>query len=71
MNHKKDEGLNLDITGNEQYRRQLIAVEQENEILKKNVRDLQEQLRASYIRIDRLIQDLENMKRIVDFNGVE
>jgi len=71
MNHKKDEGLNLDITGNEQYRRQLIAVEQENEILKKNVRDLQEQLRASYIRIDRLIQDLENMKKVVDFNGVE
>lgn len=68
---KEDEGLNLDITGNEQYRRQLIAVEQENEILKNNIRDLQEQLRASYIRIDRLIQDLENIKRVVDFNGVE
>lgn len=68
---KEDEGLNLDITGNEQYRRQLIAVEQENEILKNNVRDLQEQLRASYIRIDRIIQDLENMKKVVDFNGVE
>lgn len=68
---KEDEGLNLDITGNEQYRRQLIAVEQENEILKNNVRGLQEQLRASYIRIDRLIQDLENIKRVVDFNGVE
>ena len=71
MNHKKDEGLNLDTTGNEQYRRQLIAAEQENEILKNNIRDLQEQLRASYIRIDRLIQDLENIKRVVDFNGVE
>lgn len=68
---KQDEGLNLDVTGNEQYRRELIAVQQENEILKNNVRDLQEQLRASYIRIDRLIQDLENIKRVVDFNGVE
>lgn len=68
---KKDEGLNLDKTGSEQYRRQLIAAQNENEILKENVRGLQEQLRAAYIRIDRLINDLDNMKKVVDFNGVE
>lgn len=71
MNHKKDEGLNLDTTGNEQYRRELIAVQQENEILKKNINDLQGQLQSTYHRIKVLIRDLENMKRIVDFNGVE
>jgi cell division protein FtsB len=68
---KQDEGLNLDVTGNEQYRRELIAVQQENEILKKNINDLQGQLQSTYHRIKVLIRDLENMKRIVDFNGVE
>jgi len=68
---KQDEGLNLDVTGNEQYRRELIAVQQENEILKKNINDLQGQLQSAYYRIKVLISDLENMKRIVDFNGVE
>lgn len=68
---KQDEGLNLDVTGNEQYRRELIAVQQENEILKKNINDLQGQLQSAYYRIKVLISDLENMKRIVDFNGVD
>ena len=68
---KQDEGLNLDVTGNEQYRRELIAVQQENEILKKNINDLQGQLQSTYHRIKVLIRDLENMKRIVDSNGVE
>jgi len=68
---KQDEGLNLDVTGNEQYRRELIAIQQENEILKKNINDLQGQLQSAYYRIKVLISDLENMKRIVDFNGVE
>lgn len=47
-------GLTLDPTGNELYRRELLALTQENETLRKNVQELQEQLQNSYKRIGEL-----------------
>ena len=35
----------------------------EIEILKKNVRDLQEQLRAAYVRIKQLNEELDKLKK--------
>lgn len=46
----------LDNSNAEIYRRKLIAVEKENQILRENVRQLQEQLQYSYTRIDELIK---------------
>ena len=54
--YKKDEGLNLDPSGNELYRRELIALTNENKLLKQNVHELQELLQKSYKRIGELIE---------------
>ena len=40
----------------------------ENEMLKENVRQLQEQLRSAYIRIERLGSDVDNLKTVVARN---
>ena len=40
----------------------------ENEMLKENVRQLQEQLRSTYIRIERLHADIDNLKTVVARN---
>jgi len=40
----------------------------ENEMLKENVRKLQEQLRSTYIRIERLGSDVDNLKTVVARN---
>ena len=39
----------------EMYRSQMLATQDENDILRENVRELQGQLQASYKRIDELI----------------
>lgn len=40
----------------------------ENKMLKENVRQLQEQLRSTYIRIERLHADIDNLKTVVARN---
>ena len=45
----------------EMYRSQMLATQQENDILRKNVRELQGQLQSSYKRIAELIDG--NMER--------
>ena len=47
----------------EKNRKIIVSMANEIEILKKNVRDLQEQLQAAYIKIDQLTQEW-----IMDYN---
>ena len=45
----------------EMYRSQMLATQEENDILRENVRELQGQLQSAYKRIDELING--NMER--------
>jgi uncharacterized coiled-coil DUF342 family protein len=45
----------------EMYRSQMLATQEENDILRENVRELQGQLQGAYKRIDELING--NMER--------
>lgn len=49
-----ESGLTLDPTGNELYRRELLALSNENATLRRNIQELQEQLQNSYKRISEL-----------------
>ena len=44
-------------TESEMYRRQMLAVTEENELLRQNVRELQGQLQNAYMRIMELIDN--------------
>lgn len=47
----------LDNSNAEIYRRSLLSLTSENEQLRRNVRDLQEQLQRSYVRINELLSE--------------
>jgi len=55
----------------EKNRKMILAQADEIEILKHNVRDLQEQLTASHIRIKELNQEKEYLKERCNFSDVE
>jgi len=50
----------------EKNRKIIVAQGETIELLKNNVRDLQEQLQAAYIRVERLSHDVHNLKRVIE-----
>ena len=62
MEYKVDRGLNLDPSGNEQYRRQLVAATDTHELLKENIRQLQSDYYKLINRIKELSEENNSLK---------
>jgi len=50
----------------EKNRKIIVSQGETIKVLQENVRDLQQQLQAAHIRVLRLINDLENLKRVIE-----
>jgi len=50
----------------EKNRKIIVSQGETIRVLQENVRDLQKQLQAAHIRVSRLINDLENLKRVIE-----